>query len=186
MYRCLENRPIAHSRYPYLKNDNADPIINFIRREDLYNKPDDPVKVLTIPTLSLPPAPCLAWIIRNLCAVATVLSEVMTANSAAYALRSIGKRGAGRYESDLAGFGDFVLKNIENYVNKGIYVVQRFDKRFDDSATVLAFNTFTFVQKLCRERIAQRNQSENVAAEFDWSSLYRFYEKAYQWAMYKK
>ncbi len=169
-----------------LKNDNADPIINFIRREGLYNKPDDPVKVVYHPDFITSTSPLFGMdytqFVRG-CHLGVFPSYY---EPWGYTPLEALASGVPAVTSDLAGFGDFVLKNIENYVNKGIYVVQRFDKRFDDSANDLAFKMFTFVQKSRRERIAQRNQSENVAAEFDWSSLYRFYEKAYQWAMYKK
>jgi glycogen(starch) synthase len=62
---------------------------------------------------------------------------------------------------------------------RGIYVVNRKDKGFDDSANQLAEQLFSFVKLNSRDRITQRNRVENSAAFFDWKVLGVHYDKAY-------
>lgn len=88
--------------------------------------------------------------------------------------------------SDLAGFGDYVLKNIPNPEEKGVYVVKRYRKSFHEAAEELANLMFSFVQQSRRERIDQRNRVESVSEHFDWSNLADYYEKAYDMAIERK
>ena len=84
--------------------------------------------------------------------------------------------------SDLSGFGDYVIDNIPNNEEKGIYVVNRRTQSFNDAAEQLANQLFDFVQQSRRERIAQRNRAENASEHFDWQNLGIYYDKAYRLA----
>lgn len=84
--------------------------------------------------------------------------------------------------SDLSGFGDYVIDNIPNNEEKGIYVVNRRTQSFSDAAEQLANQLFDFVQQNRRERIAQRNRAENASEHFDWQNLGIYYDKAYRLA----
>ena len=86
--------------------------------------------------------------------------------------------------SDLAGFGDYVKKNMPNPDKSGIYVVNRDQRSFDDSANQLANILYHFVQLNRRERITLRNRTESSAVYFDWDTLTKYYSMAYHQALH--
>jgi glycogen(starch) synthase len=85
--------------------------------------------------------------------------------------------------SDLTGFGDFVMKEMENHAENGIMIVQRTAKSFEVAAEDLAEQLFQFCQQSRRERITQRNRVERCSDMFDWRSLVRYYQAAYDMAV---
>jgi glycogen(starch) synthase len=68
---------------------------------------------------------------------------------------------------------------------KGILVVKRRNRSFEDAASQLANYLFEYVKYGQRERIALRNQVESSSEEFDWKNLTRYYTKAYQLVLEK-
>jgi glycogen synthase len=74
---------------------------------------------------------------------------------------------------------------MEGEAGKGIFVVKRRNRSFDDAANQLADYLFEYVQYSQRDRIALRNKVESSSEEFDWKNLTRYYNKAYQLAMEK-
>lgn len=87
--------------------------------------------------------------------------------------------------SDLSGFGDYVLENIPEQHEKGIYVNKRRYKSFDESANELADTMMNFVRLTRRDRIEQRNNVERASEHFDWQNLSLYYDKAYIMALKK-
>jgi glycogen(starch) synthase len=85
--------------------------------------------------------------------------------------------------SDLAGFGDYVMQTIPDHEKKGIYVVNRKGKSFDESANQLANQMLSFVRLTRRDRITQRNKVERSSEAFDWQNLEIHYERAYEIAL---
>jgi glycogen(starch) synthase len=81
--------------------------------------------------------------------------------------------------SNLAGFGDYVTRNIRDNEKLGMYIIDRKSKEFSQSADELANIMLRFVQMNRRERIALRYRSEEASLHFDWSNLGRFYDVAY-------
>jgi glycogen(starch) synthase len=85
--------------------------------------------------------------------------------------------------SDLSGFGEYVLQEIPQLQEKGIYVVDRRYKSFDESANQLADMMMSFVRLTRRDRIEQRNNVERASEHFDWQNLSVHYDKAYALAL---
>ncbi|MDX1907672.1 MAG: glycogen/starch synthase [Bacteroidia bacterium] len=85
--------------------------------------------------------------------------------------------------SDLSGFGDYLLNTHANIEELGMYVVNRRNKSFNESANQLADFLFTIVQTPRAERIAQRYKLEAAAQHFDWKNLTSYYENAYDAAL---
>ena len=81
--------------------------------------------------------------------------------------------------SDLSGFGDYLVRKEPDTESKGVYVVNRRNKSFDEAANQLADQLFAFVQMPRTERISQRYQLEISSAMFDWDKLTEEYENAY-------
>ena len=82
--------------------------------------------------------------------------------------------------SDLAGFGDFVMNNIPNHEEQGMFIVKRKAKSFHDAAEDLANTLFEFTKLNRRERIALRYRSEEASQQFGWRHLRGYYDEAYE------
>ena len=89
-------------------------------------------------------------------------------------------RGIPTITSDLAGFGDYVSKNEPELLEKGVYVVDRTSKEFDESATQLVDQMMDFIQLDRKDRIGQRTNLEMDAFKFDWSNLRVHYDDVYE------
>jgi glycogen(starch) synthase len=92
-------------------------------------------------------------------------------------------RGVPAITSDLSGFGDYALQNVPDPESKGIFVVHRQEKSFDESAEELCDMLWKFVQFSRKERIVQRNAVESSADIFDWKNLRVYYDRAYALAL---
>ncbi len=95
-------------------------------------------------------------------------------------------RGIPTVTSDLSGFGDFMMQLMRDYENVGVYVVNRKDQNFEQSADQLAEILFKFVTMSRRDRIMQRNRVENISDVFDWTNLRSYYDTAHDLALKKK
>jgi len=82
--------------------------------------------------------------------------------------------------SEVAGFGDYVVNNIPDHDEKGMYIINRMGRNFFDIAEDLANMMFEFVKKSRRERIALRYKCEEASLHFDWSNLGKYYDEAYR------
>ena len=166
-----------------LENDADDEILDYVRENELYNAPDDRVKIVYHPDFISSASPLFGMdygqFVRG-CNLGVFPSYY---EPWVYTPLECLASGVPSVTSDLAGFGDYVMKNIANYQQKGMYVVRRLNRSFDEAANELADQMYAFVQQSLRERIQQRNQSESTADEFDWKNLVRFYEAAYRMAL---
>jgi glycogen(starch) synthase len=82
--------------------------------------------------------------------------------------------------SEVAGFGDYVVNNIPDHDEKGMYIINRMGRNFFDIAEDLANMMFEFVKMSRRERIALRYKCEEASLHFDWSNLGKYYDEAYR------
>ena len=83
----------------------------------------------------------------------------------------------------MAGFGDYVVNNIEKYEEKGMYIIKRRGRNYHDAAEDLANMMFGFVQKSKRDRINLRYKCEESSLHFDGSNLGKYYDEAYKLAV---
>ena len=88
--------------------------------------------------------------------------------------------------SDLSGFGDYVLNNVKEHTKKGVWVLERGKREYRWSVRNLAKAMHEFINLSRRERIMQRNNTENSSIIFDWNNLITHYEEAYKLAFRKK
>jgi len=82
--------------------------------------------------------------------------------------------------SNLSGFGDYVVKHINNHKDKGIFVVDKANQNFDQSAGQLANTLYNFVKQDRRERVEMRNRAEASSLYFDWEYLIKYYYQSYR------
>jgi glycogen(starch) synthase len=85
--------------------------------------------------------------------------------------------------SDLSGFGAYVERHIPDHENRGIMVLRRRQRSFDDAADHLVEHLMQFLQLNRRQRIELRNKVERLGEMFDWSSLIRHYDEAHDLAL---
>ncbi|GEO02498.1 glycosyl transferase [Adhaeribacter aerolatus] len=168
-----------------LINDSTDEILHFLRSSNLVNNAHDRVKIVYHPDFVSVTNPLFAMdygqFVRG-CHMGVFPSYY---EPWGYTPLECIARGVPAVTSDLSGFGDYVMGKMEGKAGKGIFVVKRRNRSFDDAANQLADYLFEYVQYSQRDRIALRNQVESSSEEFDWKNLTRYYNKAYQLAMEK-
>ncbi|MDX2286758.1 MAG: glycogen/starch synthase [Bacteroidia bacterium] len=166
-----------------LPDDSTDEILNFLRTSNLINHKSDKVKIVYHPDFISTTSPLLGVEYNDFvkgCHLGVFPSyyepwgytplECMVHNVPAVT-------------SDLAGFGDYILRITDDPESMGLYVVNRRNKGFNEAANQLADQLFSFVQRPRAERIAQRYKLEDAAQHFDWANLTRYYEEAYDQAL---
>ncbi|GAB3326609.1 glycosyltransferase [Hymenobacter humi] len=166
-----------------LVNDQDDDILDFMRRANLLNNRHDRVKMVYHPDFVSPASPLLGMeygqFVRG-CHLGVFPSYY---EPWGYTPLECVARGVPAITSDLSGFGDYVLQTIPDPEQKGIFVVHRQEKSFDESAEELTDMMWQFVQHTRRERIMQRNAVESSAELFDWKNLRVHYDHAYALAL---
>ena len=166
-----------------LVNDQDDDILNFLRRANLLNNRHDRVKMVYHPDFVSPSSPLLGLeygqFVRG-CHMGVFPSYY---EPWGYTPLECVARGVPAITSDLSGFGDYVLQTIPDPEQKGIFVVHRQEKSFDESAEELTDMLWQFVLLSRRERIMQRNAVESSAELFDWKNLRVHYDRAYALAL---
>lgn len=166
-----------------LIDDVKDDILNFLRTANLVNNESDKVKIVYHPDFISASNPLFKMdygqFVRG-CHLGVFPSYY---EPWGYTPLECLASGIPAVTSDLAGFGDYVIKHVENREEQGMYITQRRYKSFHDSAEELANILFNFVKLERRERIALRYRSEEAALQFGWRNLRRFYDEAYEKAL---
>ncbi|QJX45568.1 glycosyltransferase [Hymenobacter taeanensis] len=166
-----------------LVDDANDDILDFVRRANLVNNQHDRVKIVYHPDFVSPTSPLFGMeygqFVRG-CHLGIFPSYY---EPWGYTPLECAARGVPAITSDLSGFGDYVLQNVANHEDKGIFVVHRQEKSFEESAEELTEMLWQFVQLNRRERIMQRNNVESSSELFDWKNLRVYYDRAYALAL---
>ncbi|MBX2841739.1 MAG: glycosyltransferase [Flammeovirgaceae bacterium] len=165
-----------------LINEN-DEIISFIRNANLVNNYEDKVKLVYHPDFISNTNPLFGIdydeFVRG-CHLGVFPSYY---EPWGYTPLECIARGVPTLTSDLSGFGDYVLKNIEDAERNGVQVINRRFRDYDESANQLADLMFKFVTSSRGDRILQRNRVQRSAETFDWENLSTFYDRAYSLAL---
>ncbi|MFY0688021.1 MAG: glycosyltransferase [Cyclobacteriaceae bacterium] len=169
-----------------LIDDADDDILNFLRSSNLVNHKHDRVKVVYHPDFINFTNPLFAMdyeqFVRG-CHLGVFPSYY---EPWGYTPLECIARGVPAVTSDLAGFGDYVLKNVNESDKSGIYVVKRNKRGFHEAADQLADQMYNFIKLNRRDRIDLRNRVENSSVQFDWQNLNKHYDQAYQLALDRK
>lgn len=166
-----------------LDDDSKDPVLNHIRTLQLFNKPDDPVKIVYHPDFISPTSPLWGMdydqFVRG-CHVGIFPSAY---EPWGYTPLEAIASGVPAITSDLAGFGRFVDEKFREHDMWGLHVLKRRNRSFHDSAADLARWLLAFCRLERRGRIDLRNEVERHAAEFDWARLVKHYHQAHDLAL---
>lgn len=165
-----------------LEKPNDDPILQFARAENMLNKEDDRVKIVYHPDFITTTNPLLGMeygqFVRG-CHLGIFPSYY---EPWGYTPLECIASGVPAITSDLAGFGDYVLKTMPDHAENGVYVINRMNKDINTSANQLAYIMYNFLQLNRRERIEIRNKVDSISYYFDWHVLYSYYENSHQMA----
>jgi len=164
-----------------LVNDNTDEIIQYLRASNLVNHHHDKVKVVYHPDFINTTNPLFGGIeyrqfVRG-CNLGIFPSYYEPWGYTP--LESLAS-GIPAVTSNLSGFGDYVVKHINNHKDKGIFVVDKANQNFDQSAGQLANTLYNFVKQDRRERVEMRNRAEASSLYFDWEYLIKYYYQSYR------
>jgi glycogen(starch) synthase len=162
-----------------IKDDGQDAILNFLRTANLVNKREDKVKIVYHPDFISTTNPLFkmdySQFVRG-CHLGIFPSMY---EPWGYTPLECLASGVSSISSNLAGFGDYISRNIMDHDKQGMFIIDRKRKDFNQAAEELANLMLKFVQLTRRERIALRYKSEEASLQFDWSELGKYYDEAY-------
>ena len=164
-------------------NDSEDPILNQIRRCQLFNQPSDRVKVVFHPEFLNSANPVLPIDYDDFVRGTHMGIFSSYYEPWGYTPAECTVMGVPSITTNLSGFGCYMEELIENAQDYGIYIVDRRLKGVDDSVNQLTEYMFDFTRKSKRQRINQRNRTERLSDLLDWKRMGMEYVKARQLAL---
>ncbi len=162
---------VTHDLY----DDSKDAVLQHIRHRQLFNAPDDPVKVIFHPDFLTATSPIMNLDYDNFvrgCHLGVFPSYYEPWGYTPLECLALGLPAV---TTDLTGFGHFALHNIPNLNDQGMYVLRRAERGPESCIDELATLLFRFCQLSRRERIEIRNRAERLSDMFDWSKLACYY-----------
>ena len=167
---------VTHDLY----DDANDDVLNRLRGHNLINWPDDRVKVVYSPDFITSANPLFGMeytqFVRG-CHMGVFPSYY---EPWGYTPEECLALGVPSVTSDLSGFGTYLMRSMPDHASRGLYVVHRRTRSYEEATNDLASTMFNFLQLERRERIALRNRVESSSDDFDWSNLVRHYWDAYR------
>jgi len=166
-----------------LEDDAGDAVLNQIRSLWMFNRADDPVKVVYHPEFISPVNPL--WGIEYDQFVRGCHMGVFPSayEPWGYTPLECVAMGTPAITSDLAGFGRYVNENFYDSASWGLAVLPRRGRSFHDAAADLCRRLLSYCRLSRRDRIELRNQVERRSWEFDWSRLGSAYHAAHDLAL---
>jgi len=166
-------------------DDGTDPILNHIRRIQLFNNRTDKVKVIFYPeflssTNALFPLDYDEFVRGCHLGVFPSYYEPW-----GYTPAECTVMGVPNVSTNLSGFGRFMAEHIADPDSYGIFIVDRRFRHIDGSINQLAQYMFNFCQLSRRQRIVLRNRTERLSDLLDWKNLGVYYEEARAMAIQK-
>ncbi|MCJ1352991.1 MAG: glycogen synthase isoform 1 [Icmadophila ericetorum] len=166
-----------------MANDSEDPILNQIRRVQLFNHPSDRVKIVFHPEFLNSANPVLPLDYDDFVRGTHLGVFSSYYEPWGYTPAECTVMGVPSITTNLSGFGCYMEELIENASDYGIYIVDRRTKGVDDSVNQLTQFMFDFAGKSRRQRINQRNRTERLSDLLDWKRMGMEYVKARQLAL---
>ncbi|KAI2041514.1 glycogen synthase isoform 1 [Ophidiomyces ophidiicola] len=166
-----------------MMSDSEDPILNQLRRVQLFNYPTDRVKVVFHPEFLNSSNPVLPLDYDDFVRGTNLGVFPSYYEPWGYTPAECTVMGVPSITTNLSGFGCYMEELIENSADYGIYIVDRRLKGVDDSVNQLTQYMFEFASKSRRQRINQRNRTERLSDLLDWKRMGMEYVKARQLAL---
>lgn len=166
-----------------LEDDANDPVLGHLRALGLYNRAEDPVKVVYHPEFISPANPL--WGIEYEQFVRGCHFGLFPSayEPWGYTPLECMALGTPSISSDLAGFGRYVNDLCPEPDTCGLEVLARRGRSFHDAAADLTGRLLAFCRMTRRDRVALRNEVERRSWDFDWSRLGPAYHEAHDLAL---
>ncbi|KAI5283775.1 glycogen synthase isoform 1, partial [Ascosphaera acerosa] len=164
-------------------NDSDDPVLNQLRRVQLFNHPSDRVKIVFHPEFLNSANPVLPLDYDDFVRGTHLGIFPSYYEPWGYTPAECTVMGIPSITTNLSGFGCYMDELIENSSDYGIYIVDRRMKAVDESVNQLTDFMFEFTNKSRRQRINQRNRTERLSDLLDWKRMGMEYVKARQLAL---
>lgn len=166
-----------------LEDDSQDEVLNKIRQVWMFNRPEDPVKVVYHPQFISPVNPLWGLeydqFVRG-CHLGIFPSAY---EPWGYTPLEAMAMGVPAFTSDLSGFGRYVEETHPEIEGCGLTVLRRRGRTFGEAAADLCRDLLEFCRLDRRGRINLRNDVERRSWDFDWSRLGQAYNWAHDLAM---
>jgi len=166
-----------------LIDDGSDPVLRHLRHRHLLNAADDPVKVVFHPQFVSATSPIISLDYEQFVRGCHMGIFPSYYEPWGYTPMESVALGLPAVTTDLSGFGAYVNRHIENAADRGICVLNRRTRSFDDTTENLVDFLLHFVHLNRRQRIELRNKVERLGELFDWSNLARHYDDAHKLAL---
>ncbi|KAL1959943.1 hypothetical protein VTO42DRAFT_611 [Malbranchea cinnamomea] len=160
-----------------------DPVLNQLRRVQLFNYSSDRVKVIFHPEFLNSSNPVLPLDYDDFVRGTNLGVFPSYYEPWGYTPAECTVMGIPSITTNLSGFGCYMEELIENSADYGIYIVDRRMQGVDDSVNQLTDFMFEFCNKSRRQRINQRNRTERLSDLLDWKRMGMEYVKARQLAL---
>ncbi|RMZ91493.1 hypothetical protein DV736_g1269, partial [Chaetothyriales sp. CBS 134916] len=164
-------------------NDAEDPVLNQLRRVQLFNQSSDRVKVIFHPEFLNSSDPVLSLDYDDFVRGTHLGVFPSYYEPWGYTPAECTVMGVPSVTTNLSGFGCYMEELIENATDYGIHIVDRRTKGVDDSVNQLTDFMYDYTQKSRRQRINQRNRTERLSDLLDWKRMGMEYIKARQLAL---
>lgn len=168
-----------------LADDANDPVLQNLRRCQLFNNKHDRVKVIFHPQFLSPTSPLLPIdydsFVRG-CHLGVFPSYY---EPWGYTPAECTVMGVPSITSNLAGFGGFIEKHVKDFNACGTYVIDRRFQSPEESVQQLTNIMYNFCRMSQRERIQLRNRTERLSELIDWQQLGRYYTYTRQLALHR-
>ncbi|HEY3245195.1 MAG TPA: glycosyltransferase [Phycisphaerae bacterium] len=164
-------------------HDAEDAILNHLRHRQLFNAPEDRVKVVYHPDFITATNPLFGInydeFVRG-CHLGVFPSYY---EPWGYTPAECAVLGVPNVCSNLSGFGDFIETHVSDHDSRGLYII---DRRHQDSGAAIEQLTdilAEFCQLNRRQRIELRNRTEQVSELLDWAHMGKYYRQARELAL---
>ncbi|KJH44515.1 signal peptide protein, YSIRK family [Dictyocaulus viviparus] len=166
--------------------DNAnDPVLQALRRVQLFNHYNDRVKVVFHPEFLSSVSPLIGLDYEDFvrgCHLGVFPSYY---EPWGYTPAECTVMGVPSVTTNLSGFGCFINEHVTDAKSYGIHVIDRRFKGVDESINELVDDLYEFTCLSRRQRIIVRNRTERLSELLDWKTLSMFYRDARRMALKK-
>jgi glycogen synthase len=166
-----------------LQDDQTDPVLVQLRELQLWNRAEDPVKVVYHPEFITPVSPLWGIEYEQFVRGCHLGLFPSAYEPWGYTPLECMALGTPAISSDLAGFGRYVEETLPDHDQWGLWVLGRRGRSFDEAADDLARRIFEYCTLTRRHRVALRNEVEKRSWDFDWSRLGTAYHRTHDLAL---
>ncbi|KAL1237705.1 Glycogen [starch] synthase [Trichinella spiralis] len=165
-------------------NDDAnDPVLKHLRRTQLFNKPEDRVKVVFHPEFLSSVSPLIGLDYEEFVRGCHLGIFPSYYEPWGYTPGECTVMGIPSVTTNLSGFGCFINEHVADPMSYGVYIVDRRYKNPEESVLQLSQIMYDFCCLSRRQRIILRNRTERLSDLLDWKNLGFYYRQARQMAL---